>query len=333
MSQLHPREPARISLAQLPTPIVELKHVARELGVPKILMKRDDLTGLEVSGNKIRKLEYVVADALATGCNSLVTHGGFQSNHCRATAAIGARLGLRVRLLLRSAEPNPANEGNLFLDRLFGAEISMHSPEEYNNRRAAMIEGTMDAEKRAGRKPYFFPVGASIPLGCWGYVRCFAEMVEQLGRETKVDVFSAVSSAGTHTGLMLGRALLKCDNWRVTGIPVSDSRAYFQKELRDLERATNEAFDLGLSESQTPIELIDRFIGEGYAIPYPAAVETVKLLARSEGILLDPTYTAKGMTGMLETIRRGGVRAGAIPIFIHTGGAFGLLARRDLFTE
>src|SRR5205809_7640738 len=166
MSQLHRREPARIHLAQLPTPIVELKQIARELGVPKILMKRDDLTGLEVSGNKVRKLEYVVADALANGCDTLVTHGGFQSNHCRATAAIGARLGLRVRLLLRSADPNPANDGNLFLDRVFGADLSFHSVEEYKTRLDEMIEGAMEAEKRAGRKPYFFPVGASVPLGC-----------------------------------------------------------------------------------------------------------------------------------------------------------------------
>src|SRR5436305_636613 len=175
MSQLHPREPARIKLAQVPTPIIELKQIAREMAIPKILMKRDDLTGLEVSGNKVRKLEYVVADAIAKGCDALVTHGGFQSNHCRATAAIGARLRLRVRLLLRSADPNPANDGNLFLDRVFGADISFHSVQEYNTRLREIVHDAMEAEKRAGRKPYFFPVGASIPLGCWGYARCFAE--------------------------------------------------------------------------------------------------------------------------------------------------------------
>lgn len=320
-----------MELAQLPTPVVELKNLARQIGLPRVLMKRDDLTGLEVSGNKVRKLEYLLADAVAKGCDTLVTNGGFQSNHCRAAAAIGARLGMHVRLLLRSADPNPANDGNLFLDRLFGAQISLHSVEEYNTRRPQIIEAAMDQQRRAGRTPYFFPVGASVPLGCWGYIRCIAELVEQLGRETKVDLFSAVSSAGTHTGLMLGRALFNCDNWRIVGIPVSDSIAYFQKELRDLERATNEKFNLGLNESDTPIDLIDGFIGEGYAIPYPAAVETLKLVARSEGILLDPTYTAKGFTGMIETIRTGGVRPGAVPVFIHTGGAFGLMSRRDLF--
>lgn len=327
MNPIHDHEPRRIALAQLPTPVVKLERVAP---VP-IWMKRDDLTGLEVSGNKVRKLEYLVADALARGCDTLVTHGGFQSNHCRATAAIGARTGLRVRLLLRSPQPDPPNDGNLFLDRLFGAHITLHTVEEYNTRLAPIIDEAMEGERRAGHTPCFFPVGASVPLGCWGYIRCFAETVEQLGRETKVDVYSSVSSAGTQTGLILGRALLKCDNWRIIGVPVSDSVGYFQREIRQLQRATNEAFQLGLDESEAPIELIDGFIGEGYAIPYPAAIETLKILAQREGILLDPTYTAKGITGMLETLRRGGGRQNAVPLFLHTGGVFGLMARRDLF--
>src|SRR5688500_11936246 len=140
---MHSKEPPRLELAQLPTPIVELKRLAAELGVPRFLMKRDDLTGLETSGNKVRKLEYVVADAVARGADTLVTHGGFQSNHCRATAAIGARLGMRVRLILRGpanfspSDPltHPAHDGNLFLDRLFGADVSMHTADEYNTRR------------------------------------------------------------------------------------------------------------------------------------------------------------------------------------------------------
>src|SRR3954452_18775746 len=117
---MHAKEPPRLRLAQLPTPIVELKNLARQLDAERLLMKRDDLTGLEVSGNKVRKLEYLVADAIAQGCDTLVTNGGFQSNHCRATAAMGARLGLKVRLLLRASDPNPASDGNLFLDRVFG---------------------------------------------------------------------------------------------------------------------------------------------------------------------------------------------------------------------
>jgi D-cysteine desulfhydrase len=339
MPSLHPKEPPRLELAQLPTPVVELKNLARELGVERLLMKRDDLSGFETSGNKIRKLEYVIADAVARGADSLVTHGGFQSNHCRATAAIGARLGLRVRLILRGpasyspADPltDPARDGNLLLDHLFGAEVSIHAVAEYNNRKRELIDAALSSDRSAGRTPYFFPVGASIPIGCWGYVRCIGELVEQLGRTTPVDIFSAVSSGGTHVGLMLGKTLLECDNWRIIGIPVSDSVEFFQKDLRELERKTVASYGLDVTEAQTPIELIDGFIGDGYAVPYAAAIDTIRQVARLEGILLDPTYTAKGMTGMIATIRSGGVRPGATAVFVHTGGGFGLMARKDLF--
>lgn len=328
---MHPAEPQRLRLAQLPTPVVELKHLARHLSVPRILAKRDDLTGFELSGNKVRKLEYIVSDALASGATTLVTLGAVQSNHCRATAAIGARLGLKVRLLLRSPDPSPVVDGNFFLDGLFGAEVSLHAPEDFNHRRQDLIDAAMDAEHAAGRRPYFFPIGASIPLGCWGYVRCVAELVEQLGRETPVDLFCATSSCGTHVGLMLGTALLGCSNWRVFGVPISDTTEYFQVELRRLERQTSAEFKLNLDASATPIELIDGFVGPGYAIPYPEAIETIRLLARLEGLLVDPVYTGKALTGMLACIRQGRIRPGALPVFIHTGGAFGLMARRDLF--
>lgn len=331
MDRIHPKEPPRQIAAQIPTPVLEARNLARQLGIGRLLVKRDDLTGLELSGNKIRKLEYIVADALAAGADTLVTHGGFQSNHCRATAALGARLGLRVRLMLRSADPAPPNDGNLFLDRLLGAEVSIHHPDEYNGRRREMIESAMEAERRAGRRPYFFPVGASIPLGCWGYIRCVAELIEQLGRETRLRVFCAVSSVGTCTGLLLGRALLGCDNWRITGIPVSDTPAILAADIRKLERETDARFGLGLEEADTPIDLIDGFIGEGYAIPYPDEVETIRLVARTEGLVLDPVYTGKAMTGLLSVIREGGLHDGEVPVFIHTGGTFGLMARRDLF--
>jgi D-cysteine desulfhydrase len=332
MDKIHAKEPPRLNLAQIPTPVMELNNLARQFGIPRLLIKRDDLTGFELSGNKIRKLEYIVTDALASGADTLVTHGGFQSNHCRATAAVGARLGLRVRMMLRSADPSPPSDGNLFLDRLLGAEVTIHHPDEYNGRRRELIDSAMESERRAGHRPYFFPVGASIPLGCWGYIRCVAELIEQLGRETPLHVFCAVSSAGTCTGLLIGRALLGCRNWQISGVPVSDSVRILSDDIRKLERETNERFGLGLSESDTPIDMIDGFIGEGYAIPYPEEVETIRLLARTEGLLLDPVYTGKAMTGMLAVIRNGGLRPGEIPVFIHTGGAFGLMARRDLFT-
>ena len=328
--KIHPQEPARLELARLPTPLVELKQLAKSAGVERLLMKRDDMTGLEISGNKVRKLEYVVAAALAQGADTLVTHGGFQSNHCRAAAAIGARLGLRVRMILRSDDPDPPWEGNLFLDHLFGAEVSYHAPEVYRDQLDVVVAQTMQDQRTAGRTPYFFPVGASVPLGSWGYIRAVAELAEQLSPEQPVDIYCATSSGGTQVGLMLGRALLGCTNWRILGVPVSDSVEYFQNALRELERATVKEFQLDIAQEATPIDLIDGFIGAGYAIAYPEAVDTIGMLGRTEGVVLDPSYTSKAMTGMLASLDR--QSAGRLPVFLHTGGSFGLFARRDLIT-
>ena len=300
---MHPQEPPRISLAQLPTPVVELKNLARDLGIDRLLLKRDDLTGLECSGNKIRKLEYVIADAMQQGATSLVTAGGFQSNHCRATAAAGARLGLPVRLLLRSADENPALDGNLFLDHLFGADISMHSPADFNSSRDALVSAAMDAERRAGRTPYWFPVGASVPFGCWGYIRCVHELIEQVGKETPIDLFVAVGSSGTLAGLILGKALFGCHAWRIVGVPICDSVEYFANEVRELIDATIAQFTLGLTHDQTPVDLLGGYIGDGYAIPYASEIETIRTIAKREGVLLEPTYTGKAFTAMLDAIR------------------------------
>jgi D-cysteine desulfhydrase len=326
--KLHPQEPPRISLAQLPTPIVELNNLAHHCSVPKILCKRDDLSGLELTGNKIRKLEYVVADALSQGADTLITHGGTQSNHCRATAALGARLGLKVRLILRGDMSATTADGNMFLDNLFGAECSFHTPEEYSNNLKQLVDEAAEVQRTAGRKPSFFPVGASIPLGCWGYIRCIAELVEQLGRDAPVDIYVATSSGGTQAGLILGKTLFGCSNWSIRGVPVSDSSDYFRHKLGELVNATVGQYGLNLLSDSMPIELVDGFIGPGYAIPYDEAIETIRLLGRSEGMILDPSYTSKAMTGMLADIQKR--PTGRVPVFIHTGGAFGLFARREL---
>jgi D-cysteine desulfhydrase len=326
--KLHPQEPPRVNLAQLPTLVVELKNLAQYSGVPRILAKRDDLTGLELTGNKIRKLEYVVADALAQGADTLITHGGIQSNHCRATAALGARLGLRVHLILRGSKDEEITDGNLFLDDLFGAECSFYSPEEYSSNLSQLVATATEQITSQGRRPYFFPVGASTPLGSWGYIRCIAELVEQLGRESLLDVYVATSSGGTQAGLILGKALFECSNWSIRGVPVSDSSEYFRQKLSELVQATAGQYELNIEPESTPIELVDGFIGSGYAIPYEEAIQTIRLLGRSEGLVLEPSYTSKAMTGMLADIQKR--PSGRVPVFIHTGGVFGLFARRDL---
>jgi D-cysteine desulfhydrase len=330
---MHTAEPPRISLAQLPTPVIESPRLAKRAGVKRLLIKHDDLTGFEVSGNKIRKLEYVIADALAKKADTLVTHGGFQSNHCRATAAAAARLGLRARIFLREPADTrpPANDGNLFLDHLFGADISMHSLAEYNDR-AALIESVMAAEHAADRTPYFFPVGASVPIGCWGYVRCMHELRSQFAPSDKLDLFVPLSSGGTYAGCVLGKALFELDAWRIIGVPVSDSVDYFRKDARGLIDDTIATFGLDLGEADTPVELLGGYIGEGYAIPYPESVEMIRIAAREEGLIVDPTYTSKALFGTLDSLAKGFGRPDATPMFLQTGGAFGLMARRDLFS-
>lgn len=322
MSSIHPAEPPRLELAQLPTPLVNLKNLAAREGLPALLMKRDDLTGLELSGNKIRKLEYLLADATIKGADTVVTHGGYQSNHCRATAAAAARLGMGCRLILRSpaGAVAPENEGNLFLDRLFGARITLHSPEEYANDKKRLIDSAMEKERRAGRRPYFFPVGASVPLGSWGYVRMMHELAQQIDPGRRVNVYAAVSSSGTLAGMVLGKALLGLDNWTVTGIPVSDSVEFFQKDIRALIDATVAAFGLAVGAADTPVNLMGGSIGEGYAVPTAEGLATLELLAKSEGILLDPTYTAKAFAGFLAHLRRRPTRGEESPVFVHTGG-------------
>jgi D-cysteine desulfhydrase len=329
---MHTQEPPRISLAQLPTPVVEAPRLAKRAGVIRLLIKRDDLTGLEVSGNKIRKLEYVIADAIAKKADTLVTHGGFQSNHCRATAAAGARLGLRVRMFLREPVDTkpPANDGNLFFDHLFGADVSLHAVSEYNDR-AALIDRVMSAERSAGRSPYFFPVGASVPIGCWGYIRCMHELRSQFSPAEKLDLFVPLSSGGTYAGCVLGKALFGLDQWRVIGIPVSDSIDFFRKDARGLIDDTIAAFNLELNEADVPVELLGGYIGDGYAIPYPESVEMIRLAAREEGLIVDPTYTSKALFGTVDSLSKGFGRPDATAMFLQTGGAFGLMARRDLF--
>lgn len=330
-SRIHPLEPPRTPLAELPTPIRELPNLARQMGVGRILVKRDDLTGMEVSGNKVRKLEYLLADAAAKGCDTLVTHGGYQSNHCRATAAAGARVGMKVRLILRSATPPPAVVGNLLLDHLFGAQVSLHSVEEYNGRRAELIEQAMAEQRAAGRRPYFFPVGGSVPVGSWGYVRCVHELSRQLPAGQEVDVYVAVSSSGTLAGLLLGKALLKAENLRIVGVPVSDKLELFRPDVMGIVEHSISELDLPLRVSDVELNLLDGFIGDGYAIPTPQGQAALRRLAQVEGLLLDPTYTAKAMAGFLHAIETKQVRSGAFPLFIHTGGVFGLLARPELF--
>jgi D-cysteine desulfhydrase len=297
-----------------------------QLGAP-LWLKRDDLTGLEVSGNKIRKLEYIVAAARAAGEEVLVTEGTWQSNHCRATAAVAARLGLGCVLLIRP-EPPGLSQGNLWLDRLFGADVRTFERPYFEANREQLKAETLAELRDAGRTPRWIPMGASEPLGCWGSIGCAAELKPQLAAAgiEACDLVVPVSSAGTVAGLALGVALHGLANVRVHGVLVSDDVAYQRREIATLCRAAISEYGLAADVDRLPLSLWGDFVGQGYAIPYPEVFETIRRAARTEGFVLDPVYTGKAFHGMCELMRRGELGAGRAVVFVHTGGIFSTFA-------
>ena len=316
-------EPQRIHLAQLPTPLTPLDRLGAEFDGAQVLLKRDDLSGLEVSGNKIRKLEYVTAAARAEGFDTLVTEGTCQSNHCRATAAACAKLGMQAFLLFRPKPPEHP-QGNQLLDALFGARWRSYSREDFTARRDDIIQETLRDLEQEGRRPRFTPAGASEPLGCWGYIRAAAELADQMRAAGlhECDVIVPLSSGGTYAGALLGKLLHQFDHWNLLAVPVSDDVAFHRREVGRLCRATIEQFDLPIVFEDSAMQFIDGYVGEGYAIPYPKAIEAIRLLARLEGVLLDPVYTAKAFCALLDGLRDGRLGRDQPVVFFHTGGIF-----------
>jgi D-cysteine desulfhydrase len=321
-----PTAPARLRLAHLPTPITPLPRLSAEMGA-SIDVKRDDLTGLATSGNKIRKLEFVLAEARARGATALVTCGGIQSNHARATAAAAARLGLRAVLLLAGEPGAGAPEGNLLLDRLLGAEVRFVSPAGYAERDARMAEIARDL-RAAGETPFVIPEGASDALGAWGYVAAVGEILTQAPEFPWDTVVCAVGSGGTLAGLVLG-ARLHGLTARVRGYSVHRTPAWFAARTREIVDDFAARYACRAAVREPEIEVIGGYEGPAYAETYPEELETIRRAARLEGIVLDPVYTAKAFTGLLADIRADRIARGARVLFIHTGGIFGLFAQRE----
>jgi len=324
------RFPKSVQLARVPTPIEHLPHLTKSFEGPEMYIKRDDLTGLELTGNKVRKLEFVMAEALEHGCDTVITCGGAQSNHARATAAAAARLGLKAHLVLRDGGAGDL-DGNLFLDRLVGAEVTFITSQEYE-RVDEIMQEVADQLRQAGRKPYIIPEGASNALGCLGYVRAAEELSAQL-RELKLRVHHlvlAVGSGGTQAGLLLGKHLydLPCE---ICGFNVCDSEAYFVNRIWGIVCQAQERFSLDLPIEKSDIHIIDGYVGKGYGLSRQEEIEIIKKTARLEGIILDPVYTGKAMYGLADQIRRGRFKAGENVLFLHTGGVFGLFPKRSLF--
>ncbi|MBU0616386.1 MAG: D-cysteine desulfhydrase family protein [Planctomycetes bacterium] len=329
------KHPKRIDLIGRHTPVLRLERLAKELGGAEIWLKRDDLTGLEVSGNKVRKLEYVAADALATGCDTLVTEGTPQSNHCRATAAVCARLGLRCHLLLRPAPPGGIPQGNHLLDTLFGAEVSSYPREQFDAEHDSIVAGVLGSIRATGHKPRFTPMGASEPLGCWGYIRAAAELADQLHQVGvgECDIVLPISSGGTYAGMLLGQWIHQLAHWNLWAVPVSDDVVYHTHTVGKLAQDAISEFKLPTEYDETGLQFIDGYVGDGYAIPYQAAIDAIRLLARTEAILLDPVYTGKAFCALLDGVREGWLGTRRPVVFIHTGGIFSNFAWPELLIE
>lgn len=331
----------RYPLATLPTPITDAVRLRDALGgparCPRILIKRDDLTGLGLGGNKARKLEYLIADALAKGAHTVITTGAVQSNHARMTAAAACIAGLRCVLVLTSRYEVPALEGNLLLDRLFGAEVRFVPAEDPMlavGRDEEMVAEVVREEAAAGRLAYVIPVGGSSAVGALGYVSGTAELVGQL-RDMGVAptrLYFGSGSRGTQAGLTLG-ARLSHATYKLWGVAVSAGEP---EKIERAKKAANDAAALLGVEARVDREDLftdQGFIGEGYGIPTPAGLEAIDLVARTEAILLDPVYTSKGFSALVRHVRDGDIPPTDTIVFLHTGGVPALFTREFVATR
>jgi L-cysteate sulfo-lyase len=312
----------RLRLAQLPTPLHELPRLSSALGGPRLLVKRDDQTGLATGGNKTRKLEFSVAEALRQGADTLVTLGAVQSNHCRQTAAAAAASGLRCVLVLRG-HPPAQSVGNLLLDRLLGAEIVFAGDRTREEVGAEVVE----RERSAGRRPFLIPVGASDEIGATGYVAGMEELVSQL-RDARVAVDRVVfasSSYGTQSGMIVAAKALGFGA-QLAAIAIDSNRDELRAGVADLAARTARRVGLDVSVSEDEVVGYDGYLGAGYAVMGEPEREAIQLMARHEGILLDPVYTGRAMAGLVDLVRRGEIGKRETVLFWHTGGAAALHA-------
>ena len=316
------------------TPLERLDHLSRALGGPEIWIKRDDLTGLTGGGNKTRKLEFLMADALASGADTIVTQGAVQSNHCRLTLSAAVKEGLKCRLILEERVAGsylPDGTGNNLLFDLLGVESVTVVPAGTDM--AAAMKAQADDLARAGRKAYVIPGGGSNPLGALGYVACAEEILHQtFDMGLALDhVVVASGSAGTHAGLLVG-LLAANAGLPLTGINVRRPQAEQEGNVHKLSVET--AAFVGAPEvPRSAVRALDEWVGEGYSIPTERMVEAVRMFASLEGVLLDPVYTGKAAAGLIGLIRRGEFIKGQRVLFVHTGGSPALYAYRDVLAS
>ncbi len=323
----------RVRLTHAPTPLEHLPNLSRHLGGPEIYIKRDDATGLASGGNKTRKLEFLVGEALSLKATHLITHGATQSNHVRQTVAAACKFGLGATALLEErvagASPDYYGSGNVFLDRLFGATLETRPPGLDLNAECAVVAERLRAQ---GERPYLIPGGGSNPVGALGYVVCAQEIVYQandLGLPIAC-VVHATGSTGTQAGLVAGFEGQN-SHIRVLGISVRAAKDAQEENVYRLAKQTWELLGIRGELPRATVEANSDYVGAGYGRPTPGMVEAVTLAAHFEGLLLDPVYTGKGFAGLIDHIRKGHFRKGENIVFVHTGGSAGLFGYRDAF--
>jgi D-cysteine desulfhydrase family pyridoxal phosphate-dependent enzyme len=317
----------RVPLARLPTPWEPADRLGKHLGLFRLLIKRDDLTGLAFGGNKARKLEYDFADITRSGCNVVLTVGGAQSNHARMTAAAARRLGLDVKLVLGGPEFTEY-QGNLLVSNLLGAEVRFLRNNDRNEDLEAAMHDWAEELRKQGKRPYTIPIGGSTGLGALGYVRCMRELGEQIGAGP-LQVVLPVGSCGTLAGTILG-AQIFLPGSRVIGISVSRSAGAIAAKTEEIMKESMRILQLPTPSSHTPFEVYDQYFGE-YGEAIPEGLEAIRLAARLEGLLLDPVYTGKAMAGGIDLVTRGVIDRSVPVIFLHTGGLPILFAHEPTF--
>ena len=325
--------PPRLNLANLPTPITRLEKISVATGID-IRIKRDELTGTEVSGNKIRKLEFSLAAAQSEHCDTLITCGGIQSNHCRATAILGTRLGFKVHLLLRGEKPATPS-GNLLLDYLSGATVT-YMPQRQWHLHEKEVRRLQEEYRLNGQKAFYIPVGASDEIGLWGYIAASEELQSDFAFMdwTPDYIVMATGSGGTQGGLTVGAQLLGM-NSKVVAFNVCDDAAWFANKIREDVTLWQQRYQQQLDVDALKITTIEGYVGPGYGVAGPEVFDTIKHVAASEGVFLDPVYTAKAFHGMVTELGKGD--AGAMPgakrvLFVHTGGLFGIFPQQEQFS-
>lgn len=323
----------RVRLAHLPTPLEPMPRLSELLGGPEIWIKRDDCTGLSTGGNKTRKLEFLMAEAMDQGADIVLTQGATQSNHARQTAAAAAKLGLECHILLEDRtgynHENYRYNGNVLLDVLHGASIEHRGPDLDMN---AEMEAVADQMRTKGRKPYTIPGGGSNATGALGYVNCALEMLNQfVEMDLKVDhIVHATGSAGTQAGLITG---LKAMNAQIPllGVGVRAPKPKQEENVYNLAVKTAEKLGCPGVVSREDVVANTDYVGPGYGIPADSTLEAIDIFARTEAILLDPVYSAKGAAGLIDLIRKGHFKSHERVVFLHTGGAIGLTGYTHAF--